>query len=171
MFKPDILIYTTRGRCIKRIKKTAENLRTPSGSRISDVSRNSHCNGRKVKVMCWAPTSAQTSVIGCDPWGRLHRFIHLFSLAIWTRAESLFLSSTGIWFVSYSKFGSFFPSAMLRVVVESASGIPKKKLGNPDPIAAIVFRGEKCGIFFFFYCPLRKMNVLNCCSITILRSI
>ncbi|KAG7462453.1 hypothetical protein MATL_G00185020 [Megalops atlanticus] len=32
---------------------------------------------------------------------------------------------------------------MLRVVVESATGIPKKKLGNPDPIAGIVFRGEK----------------------------
>ncbi|XP_068577997.1 myoferlin [Cebidichthys violaceus] len=32
---------------------------------------------------------------------------------------------------------------MLRVIVESASGIPKKKIGNPDPIAAIVFRGEK----------------------------
>uniref|UniRef100_H3CTB7 Myoferlin n=1 Tax=Tetraodon nigroviridis TaxID=99883 RepID=H3CTB7_TETNG len=32
---------------------------------------------------------------------------------------------------------------MLRVVVESASGIPKKKLGNPDPIAAVVFRGLK----------------------------
>lgn len=31
---------------------------------------------------------------------------------------------------------------MLRVVVESASGIPKKKIGTPDPIAAIVFRGE-----------------------------
>ncbi|XP_033469329.2 myoferlin isoform X1 [Epinephelus lanceolatus] len=32
---------------------------------------------------------------------------------------------------------------MLRVIVESASGIPKKKLGNPDPIAGVVFRGEK----------------------------
>uniref|UniRef100_A0A673VXS0 Myoferlin n=1 Tax=Salmo trutta TaxID=8032 RepID=A0A673VXS0_SALTR len=32
---------------------------------------------------------------------------------------------------------------MLRVVVESAKGIPKKKLGNPDPIAAVVFKGEK----------------------------
>ncbi|XP_060895814.1 myoferlin [Labrus mixtus] len=32
---------------------------------------------------------------------------------------------------------------MLRVIVESACGIPKKKLGNPDPIAAVVFRGEK----------------------------
>ncbi|KAF3708203.1 Myoferlin Fer-1-like protein 3 [Channa argus] len=32
---------------------------------------------------------------------------------------------------------------MLRVVVESASGIPKKKIGNPDPITTIVFRGEK----------------------------
>ncbi|XP_069548793.1 myoferlin [Brachyistius frenatus] len=32
---------------------------------------------------------------------------------------------------------------MLRVIVESAGGIPKKKLGNPDPIAAVIFRGEK----------------------------
>ncbi|XP_044069652.1 myoferlin isoform X2 [Siniperca chuatsi] len=32
---------------------------------------------------------------------------------------------------------------MLRVIIESASGIPKKKLGNPDPIATVVFRGEK----------------------------
>uniref|UniRef100_I3KQ66 Myoferlin n=1 Tax=Oreochromis niloticus TaxID=8128 RepID=I3KQ66_ORENI len=32
---------------------------------------------------------------------------------------------------------------MLRVIVESASGIPKKKLGNPDPIASVIFRGEK----------------------------
>lgn len=32
---------------------------------------------------------------------------------------------------------------MLRVIVESACGIPKKKLGNPDPIAAVVFRDEK----------------------------
>ncbi|KAF1375699.1 hypothetical protein PFLUV_G00222910 [Perca fluviatilis] len=32
---------------------------------------------------------------------------------------------------------------MLRIIVESASGIPKKKIGIPDPIAAVVFRGEK----------------------------
>uniref|UniRef100_A0A8B9L8B5 Myoferlin like n=1 Tax=Astyanax mexicanus TaxID=7994 RepID=A0A8B9L8B5_ASTMX len=32
---------------------------------------------------------------------------------------------------------------MLKVVVESAKGIPKKTLGNPDPIAGVVFRGEK----------------------------
>ncbi|XP_068597029.1 myoferlin [Brachionichthys hirsutus] len=32
---------------------------------------------------------------------------------------------------------------MLRVIVESATGIPRKKLGSPDPIAAIIFRGEK----------------------------
>uniref|UniRef100_M3ZLA4 Myoferlin n=1 Tax=Xiphophorus maculatus TaxID=8083 RepID=M3ZLA4_XIPMA len=32
---------------------------------------------------------------------------------------------------------------MLRVIVESASGIPKKKIGNPDPIATVLFRGEK----------------------------
>ncbi|XP_034538293.1 myoferlin [Notolabrus celidotus] len=32
---------------------------------------------------------------------------------------------------------------MLRVIVESANGIPNKRLGNPDPIAGVVFRGEK----------------------------
>ncbi|XP_024152438.1 myoferlin isoform X2 [Oryzias melastigma] len=32
---------------------------------------------------------------------------------------------------------------MLQVVVQSANGIPKKKLGNPDPITTVVFRGEK----------------------------
>ncbi|XP_028323587.1 myoferlin [Gouania willdenowi] len=32
---------------------------------------------------------------------------------------------------------------MLRVIVESANGIPKKKIGNPDPITAVIFRGEK----------------------------
>ncbi|KAM9847707.1 myoferlin [Aulostomus maculatus] len=32
---------------------------------------------------------------------------------------------------------------MLRIIVESACGIPKKKLGNPDPITTVVFRGEK----------------------------
>ncbi|XP_065152682.1 myoferlin [Paramisgurnus dabryanus] len=32
---------------------------------------------------------------------------------------------------------------MLKVVVESAKGIPKKTLGVPDPITAIIFRGEK----------------------------
>ncbi|XP_044153208.1 myoferlin isoform X2 [Bufo gargarizans] len=32
---------------------------------------------------------------------------------------------------------------MLRVLVESASNVPKTKLGKPDPIATITFRGEK----------------------------
>ncbi|XP_067092623.1 myoferlin [Osmerus mordax] len=32
---------------------------------------------------------------------------------------------------------------MLRVSVESANNIPKKTFGNPDPITAIVFKGEK----------------------------
>lgn len=36
--------------------------------------------------------------------------------------------------------------AMLRVVVESAKGLPKKKLGSPDPITSVIFKG-KC-IFF-----------------------
>lgn len=33
-------------------------------------------------------------------------------------------------------------SVMLRVVVESASGLPKKKLGSPDPITSVVFKGN-----------------------------
>lgn len=62
---------------------------------------------------------------------------------------------------------------MLRVIVESASGIPKKKLGNPDPIAAIVFRGERfqaaCyfDLFFsfsFFLAVACSVNFL-CCSV------
>uniref|UniRef100_A0A8C4NYP4 C2 domain-containing protein n=1 Tax=Dicentrarchus labrax TaxID=13489 RepID=A0A8C4NYP4_DICLA len=32
---------------------------------------------------------------------------------------------------------------MLRVVVESAKGLPKKKLGNPDPVASVIFKEEK----------------------------
>ncbi|XP_026886964.2 myoferlin isoform X1 [Electrophorus electricus] len=32
---------------------------------------------------------------------------------------------------------------MLKVVVECAKGIPKKTLGVPDPIAAVIFKGEK----------------------------
>ncbi|XP_040293901.1 myoferlin isoform X8 [Bufo bufo] len=32
---------------------------------------------------------------------------------------------------------------MLRVLVESASNVPKTKLGKPDPIVTITFRGEK----------------------------
>ncbi|XP_069012004.1 myoferlin-like isoform X2 [Embiotoca jacksoni] len=32
---------------------------------------------------------------------------------------------------------------MLRVVVESAKGLPKKKIGNPDPITSVTFKDEK----------------------------
>ncbi|XP_070708516.1 myoferlin-like [Pempheris klunzingeri] len=32
---------------------------------------------------------------------------------------------------------------MLRVVVESAKGLPKKKVGTPDPIVSVLFRDEK----------------------------
>ncbi|XP_069467461.1 myoferlin [Ambystoma mexicanum] len=32
---------------------------------------------------------------------------------------------------------------MLKVIVESASNIPKTKLGKPDPVATVVFKGEK----------------------------
>lgn len=38
---------------------------------------------------------------------------------------------------------------MLRVIVESASGISKKKIGKPDPIAAVIFRGETIAFNFF----------------------
>ncbi|XP_053721165.1 myoferlin-like isoform X2 [Synchiropus splendidus] len=32
---------------------------------------------------------------------------------------------------------------MLRVVVESAKGLPKKKIGSPDPIVSVIFKEEK----------------------------
>uniref|UniRef100_A0A3Q2Z126 Myoferlin n=1 Tax=Hippocampus comes TaxID=109280 RepID=A0A3Q2Z126_HIPCM len=32
---------------------------------------------------------------------------------------------------------------MLRILVESATGLPKKKVGSPDPIATVVFREKK----------------------------
>lgn len=39
---------------------------------------------------------------------------------------------------------------MLRVVVESAKGLPKKKLGSPDPIATVIFKGKlKKKILYF----------------------
>lgn len=31
---------------------------------------------------------------------------------------------------------------MLRVVVESAKGLPKKRVGNPDPITSVTFKGK-----------------------------
>lgn len=75
----------------------------------------------------------------------------------------IFFSSTGTWPVFLSEFGFFFfppsTSAMLRVVVESASGIPKKKLGNPDPFAALVFRGEECCGFVCLFIMFPKRNV------------
>lgn len=36
---------------------------------------------------------------------------------------------------------------MLRVVVESARGLPKKRVGSPDPITTIKFRGESLDFF------------------------
>ncbi|XP_056153667.1 myoferlin-like isoform X2 [Lampris incognitus] len=32
---------------------------------------------------------------------------------------------------------------MLRVVVESAKGLPKKKVGSPDPVTSVIFKDEK----------------------------
>lgn len=42
---------------------------------------------------------------------------------------------------------------MLRVVVESAKNLPKKKVGSPDPITSVIFKGEcrqisTCGTLF-----------------------
>lgn len=31
---------------------------------------------------------------------------------------------------------------MLRVVVESAKGLPKKKVGSPDPVTSVIFKGR-----------------------------
>lgn len=35
---------------------------------------------------------------------------------------------------------------MLRVVVESARGLPKKRVGSPDPITTIKFRGKSLDV-------------------------
>lgn len=32
---------------------------------------------------------------------------------------------------------------MLRVIVESASNIPKTKFGKPDPIVSVIFKGKE----------------------------
>lgn len=32
--------------------------------------------------------------------------------------------------------------AMLRVVVESAKSLPKKKVGSPDPVTTVIFKGK-----------------------------
>lgn len=55
---------------------------------------------------------------------------------------------------------------MLRVVVESAKGLPKKKVGSPDPVTSIKFKGkslwEVMEVFFFFLCRKRLFKtVLN----------
>lgn len=32
---------------------------------------------------------------------------------------------------------------MLRVIVESATNIPKTKFGKPDPIVSVIFKGKE----------------------------
>lgn len=57
---------------------------------------------------------------------------------------------------------------MLRVIVESASGIPKKKLGNPDPIASVIFRGESVIVKLTLAVYLGTQLLSNCkkCNIS-----
>ena len=48
---------------------------------------------------------------------------------------------------------------MLRVVVESAKGLPKNKLGRtPDPVASIIFKGKEVLLLFMsqslYFCIL-----------------
>lgn len=45
---------------------------------------------------------------------------------------------------------------MLRVAVESAAGLPKKKLGNPDPVASVVFKGKNFSSVS--YLTIRQQN-------------
>lgn len=45
---------------------------------------------------------------------------------------------------------------MLKVVVESAKGIPKKTFGIPDPIATILFKGKSSRGFF----PSQEVNFI-----------
>uniref|UniRef100_A0A7N6BWV6 C2 domain-containing protein n=1 Tax=Anabas testudineus TaxID=64144 RepID=A0A7N6BWV6_ANATE len=50
---------------------------------------------------------------------------------------------------------------MLRVNVESASGIPKKKIGNPDPITTIVFRVAEFVWYSYRYSIADHANLEN----------
>lgn len=45
---------------------------------------------------------------------------------------------------------------MLRVAVESAAGLPKKKLGSPDPVASVVFKGKNFSSVS--YLTIRQQN-------------
>ena len=56
---------------------------------------------------------------------------------------------------------------MLRVIVESANGIPKKKLGNPDPIAGVVFRGETIALTFFLLSGETPVNSIHAHSVSL----
>lgn len=55
---------------------------------------------------------------------------------------------------------------MLRVVVESAKNLPKKKVGSPDPITTVIFKG-KCpftsSLFYRFTCPELQGNRCSLC--------
>ena len=47
-------------------------------------------------------------------------------------------------------------TAMLRVIVESASNIPKTKFGKPDPIVSVIFKGK---VKFASFSPVLLWNV------------
>lgn len=52
---------------------------------------------------------------------------------------------------------------MLKVVVESAKGIPKKTLGLPDPIAGVIFKGESGWNFGrIFHSVMKLEQILQC---------
>lgn len=156
-----MLISTTRGRCIKR-RKSPRVLGMYEW--VASV-QTEHRDGRSVKKVMWWPQPQHTPLWlavaaggGCTLSHPPRFSPHLSSCGVcllrlhWNMTRF----SQWIWII-------FFPptSAMLRVVVESASRIPKKKLGNPDPFAAIVFRGEKCcGFVCLFVCFQREMCVL-----------
>lgn len=47
---------------------------------------------------------------------------------------------------------------MLRVIVESASNIPKTKFGKPDPIVSVIFKGKEK---FSSFSPVLFWNVFR----------
>lgn len=52
---------------------------------------------------------------------------------------------------------------MLRVVVESAKGLPKKKVGSPDPITSVIFKGKRLSLkrLNFKYSPCEVTLEVN----------
>lgn len=96
----------------------------------------------------WTWTGRQSATL-CQ-WSPHHTLYKLKRIRALQWAHSLTYRETSLWKCIEWKSAVLF-SVMLRVAVESAAGLPKKKLGSPDPVVSVVFKGKKS---CFVSCPL-----------------